>query len=49
MYNIGDKFIINGSEYTIWLVDDLIYHLLNNEGHGICCNEEYLTNINLIE
>jgi hypothetical protein len=29
------------------LVDGLTYHLLNNEGHGICCDEEYLTNLNL--
>ncbi len=47
MYNVGDKFIINRMEYTIWLVDPPVYHLLNSEGHGICCDEDYLTNLNL--
>lgn len=44
MYNIGDKFIINGSEFTIWLIEDTIYHLINEQGLGICCDEEYITN-----
>lgn len=60
MYNIGDTFTINNSEYTIWLVDTNIYtgndgieheitlyHLKNNQGHGLCSDEEYLTSINL--
>lgn len=60
MHSIGDTFIINNLEYTIWLsdisayIDDngveqsiTVYHLKNNQGHGICCDEEYLTNINL--
>jgi hypothetical protein len=49
MYNIGDKFTINGSEYTIWLAEPPIYHLLNLQNHGICCDEEYLTLINTPE
>jgi hypothetical protein len=49
MYNIGDKFTINGSEYTIWLAEPPIYHLLNLQNHGICCDEEYLTLINASE
>lgn len=43
MYNIGDKFIINSREYTIWLIDNQLYHLVDNEGNGLCCEEEYLT------
>jgi hypothetical protein len=49
MYNIGDKFTINGSEYTIWLAEAPIYHLTNSQNHGICCDEEYLTLINTPE
>jgi hypothetical protein len=49
MYNIGDKFTIDGSEYTIWLTEAPIYHLTNSHGHGICCDEEYLTLINTPE
>jgi hypothetical protein len=44
MYNIGDKFQINGSEFTIWFIEGMIYHLKNDSGLGICCDEEYLTN-----
>ncbi len=49
MYNIGDKFIINENEYTIWLAEAPIYHLVNSQNHGICCDEEYLTLSNTSE
>lgn len=42
MYNIGDKLQINNSEFTVWLVEDGLYHLINDQGLGICCDEEYL-------
>jgi hypothetical protein len=43
MYNIGDKFTINSKEYTIWLIDGQVYHLIDIEGNGLCCEEEYIT------
>jgi hypothetical protein len=43
MYNIGDTVKINGIFYTIWLIEDGLYHLLDGDGNGICCNDEYLT------
>ena len=47
MYNIGDIFIINDQQYTIWLVDNGIYHLINQNNHGICCDEDYLTTLSI--
>jgi hypothetical protein len=44
MYNIGDKFQINNSEFTIWFIEGGTYHLINNDGLGICCDEEYIIN-----
>jgi hypothetical protein len=44
MYNVGDKFIINGMEFTIWLKELPVYHLITNDGYGICCDEEYINN-----
>jgi len=43
MYNIGDKFTINSIEYTIWLIEENVYHLIDSEGRGICCEGEYIT------
>lgn len=43
MYNIGDKFIINGIELTIWLKEYPLYHLISEDGYGICCDEDYIT------
>jgi hypothetical protein len=44
MYNIGDKFIINGREFTIWLIELPAYHLASDDGVGICCDAEYINN-----
>lgn len=43
MYNIGDKFQINGSEFTIWMIEDGIYHMVDSRGFGICGDEKYIT------
>ena len=40
--NIGDKLLIYGIEYTIISIKDDIYHLMNEFGHGISCDEECL-------
>jgi hypothetical protein len=42
MYNIGDRIKINGITYEIWLIEDGLYHMLDDTGRGICCDGEYL-------
>lgn len=33
---IGDKITIDGIEYTIWFIEDNSYHLIDENGNGIC-------------
>ena len=41
----GDKISIEGVEFTIWLIEDGIYHIVDSEGNGFCGPEEWLINI----
>ena len=34
--NIGDKIIYNEIEYTVWLIEENVAHLLDSSGNGIC-------------
>jgi hypothetical protein len=43
--NEGDIVIFDGDEYTIWLIEDGIYHIRNEEGKGYCGNLNWLTGI----
>lgn len=42
---IGDIIIINGVEYTVWLIEDNIYHIINENGHGICGDLDFIVNV----
>lgn len=39
---IGDKFLINGMEYTLWLIEENTYHLIDSNGNGICGDINWL-------
>jgi len=43
--SIGDKLVIRGTEYTVWLIEDGIYHISNDAGHGMCGDENWVLNI----
>lgn len=34
--NEGDKIEINGVNYTVIIVEEEVYHLLDDNGNGIC-------------
>lgn len=42
---VGDKININGTEYTVWLIEDNTYHLKDELGNGICCDVEFIKTI----
>jgi hypothetical protein len=42
---IGDKINVHGVEYTIWLIEDNIYHIINEAGHGICGDLDFIVNL----
>lgn len=42
---VGDKIFIQGTEYTIWLIEDGIYHIIDDNGNGYCGNEEWLLKV----
>ena len=43
---IGDTIIIRGIVFTIWFIENGIYHVKDAEDNGYCGNEEWLININ---
>lgn len=43
--NIGTKVIINKIEFTIWFIENNVYHLIDKDGYGICGDIEWLNNI----
>ena len=42
---VGDKIDIRGVLYTIWLIENGIYHLINDDGYGICGDLDFITQI----
>lgn len=43
--NIGDKILINDVEYTLWLIEDGVYHLIDSNNRGVCYEEQYIISI----
>lgn len=41
---VGDKIIIGDIEYTIWAIDGIYYHLIDDDGNGICCEQNFINN-----
>ena len=44
--NIGDTIILYGTVYTLWLIEDGIYHLIDDAGEGRCYEESILLTLN---
>lgn len=44
-YNIGDIVIVQGVEYTIWFIEDGIYHIRDIDGNGHCGDEIWLNHV----
>ena len=42
---IGQKIQINNIVYTIWLIEQDVIHIIDDEGNGLCLDKEYLKSI----
>jgi hypothetical protein len=43
--NVGDTVEFQGIIYTIWLIENGIYHLINDEGNGKCGDYNWIMKI----
>jgi hypothetical protein len=43
--NVGDLIVINGNQFTIWLIEDFIYHLIDDKGYGVCGDINWLNSV----
>ena len=40
--NIGDTIVIKDVTYTVWLIENSVYHLVDEDGNGRCYIEPAL-------
>jgi len=42
---VGDVILIDRLEWTIWLIEDNVYHIKNNKGNGMCGDLYWLNSL----